>query len=50
MKHYYYDICEYCEFFYSCYGYDEASKIRMGETNMYLHPSTCNDYYPERKQ
>lgn len=48
---YYYDLCKDCEHLYNCFGRDIGEKIENENVdNMYLHPSTCTNYYPERKQ
>lgn len=48
---YYYDLCKDCEYLYHCYGRDVGNKIENEDVDdMYLHPSTCVSYYPERKQ
>ena len=49
-KYHYYSTCAHCEHLYQCYDWDEVAEIICGSTYLYLHPSTCNDYYPERTQ
>lgn len=50
-KDYYYDLCKECEHLYHCYGRETGEKIQNDNTDdMYLHPSRCNDFYPERKR
>lgn len=47
----YHDVCSECDYLYHCFGRDIGEKIQRGDTDdMYLHPSTCTEYYPERKQ
>lgn len=49
-KNYYYDLCKVCEHLYYCYGRDVGEKIENDDIDdMYLHPSSCNDFYPEIK-
>ena len=48
---YYHDLCKNCDYLYHCFERDIAEKIQNEDVDdMYLHPSNCNNYYPERKQ
>lgn len=50
-KDYYYSLCKECEYLYHCYGREISQKIMNNDVNdMYLHPDSCNNYYPERRQ
>lgn len=50
-KDYYYRLCKECEYLYHCCGREVGQKIVNDDVDdMYLHPDSCSDYYPERKQ
>lgn len=51
MSEIYFDLCKECEYSYHCFGREIAEKIARGDTDdMHLHPDTCTNFYPERKQ
>lgn len=48
---YYYDLCKECEHLYHCFGRDIGKRIEDDNVqDIYLHPDSCRNYYPERKQ
>ena len=48
MSEIYYSLCKECEHIYHCFARETAEKIQNDETDgMYLHPSKCDDFYPE---
>jgi hypothetical protein len=51
MNKYYYSICKECEYLYHCFGRETGEKILNDDIDdMYSHPESCKDFYPERKQ
>ena len=48
---YYYSLCKECEHLYHCFGRDIGEKIANDDVDdLYLHPSNCNNYYPEIRE
>ena len=44
-------LCKECEHVYHCFGKDIGRKIQNEEqTDLYLSPDKCNDFYPEITQ
>lgn len=51
MNEIYHEICKECEYLYHCFGRNIGEKIENNDVeDMYLHPSSCKNFYPERKQ
>ena len=51
MNETYHELCKECEYLYHCFGRNIGEKIENNDVeNMCLHPSSCKNFYPERKR